>query len=74
VREWELRPTTAPQTFAAQLGAQFRFIVALLKKEVQRVFDHGAFAHALEEGKPLKTVGEIDVECVRDFCHTCGRR
>jgi hypothetical protein len=75
----ELRPTAPPQTFAAQLGSQFGFVVALLEKEVQRVFNHGAFAHALKEGEPLETVGKIDVERVRDLGNAtfvavgCGR-
>jgi hypothetical protein len=75
----ELRPATAAQAFTAQLGAQFRFVVALLEKQVQRVLNHRAFAHALKEGEPLEAVGEVNVECVRDFCNTtfvavgCGR-
>ncbi|HTV73230.1 MAG TPA: hypothetical protein VME66_05975 [Candidatus Acidoferrales bacterium] len=65
-----LCPAAASQALTAKLGAQFRFVVALFEKQIQRVFDDRAFADALKEGEPLEAIGEINVECVRDFCHT----
>jgi hypothetical protein len=64
-RRCVLRLAAAAQAFLTKLLAKFRFVVALVEEEGERVFYDGAFADALEERKTFQAVGKIYIESVR---------